>query len=214
MMRKNCIFSLLLLGIVLLSLWGCSSDEDELEDLAGTWEIVSINRKTPAEWLLPVIEVVLDMNNLILINPKTPAGRLLPGLAGEDVTTTVTVKKADIVFATNGSIFWNIDAEVEYGISGFFFKFVMDTEVKGTYTVSGATVSWAADASVDFDQLGLSNDYQQEFDSNMKQATERLEDILEEDLDVGLVSAIWELEADVLTLIEDDGDKTVLSREK
>ena len=197
-MRKNYVLSVLFLGLVLFGIGGCGGDEDELETLAGTWEIISINRETPAEWLLPVL--------------AGEDGSTITVLDRRYETTKVTVKKANILFAINGSMSWDIEAEVEYGLDGFFIKLTMDTEVTGTYTVSGATVSWAADASVDFDWLGVSKENQQAFDADMKQETRRIEQVLEEDFDVGLVSAIWKLEGNVLTLIEDDGDETVLSR--
>ena len=197
-MRKNYVLSVLFLGLVLFGIGGCGGDEDELESLTGTWEIISINRKTPAEWLLPVL--------------AGEDGSTINVLGRRYETTKVTIKKTNVVFAINGSMSWDIDAEVEYGLDGFFIKLTMDTKVTGTYTVSGSTVSWAAKASVDFDWVGVSKENQQAFDADMKQETRRVEQVLEEDFDVGLVSAIWKLEGDVLTLIEDDGDEAVLSR--
>ena len=68
-MRKNCVFSVRLLGGLLLGIGGCGDDADALETLTGTWSILSINRKTPAAWLLPVLA-----GEARFCRPNTPLG--------------------------------------------------------------------------------------------------------------------------------------------
>ena len=38
---------LLLCGLVSVGLLGCGGDDDPLEDLVGSWELIEIDRKTP-----------------------------------------------------------------------------------------------------------------------------------------------------------------------
>ena len=196
---------LLLCGVVSVGLLGCGGDDDPLEDLVGSWELIEIDRKTPEAYF-----------------------------QGAGDFGTVSEASMKLVFASDGSLYQEalllfsetepIDTEIRGLHVDLTIEMKLKMTVKGNYVVSGSTLEIisgdqvnsdvSVSVSYDVDTQGIPelealerelNEGARELEKEIeKDGARSLEQELREEFGLELITHTWHLENDLLTLTNGD----------
>ncbi len=161
-----------------------------------------------------VIAMLLSGLTLVVVlsgcggDADEPSAEDLVGTWGTVVPDDETTQWIEVVFAADSSLLWK--ARVEGQEDGLTFN--VDLAIQGTYAVSGSTLTLvheSADATVEFAFPLASIDVaREELDSLAKGLAAQTE----EDAELEDWNGTWGLEGDILTLTNDDGAETVLTK--
>lgn len=124
-MKKFLFFAIFLL---LLGIFGC--DRDASEVLVGTWELVTIDGKTPK------VHFQQDL---------------------ESQETNVLAAALKLVFAPDGSLFREVSLSLQVSMLGISLRIQMIVTVNGSYVVSSSTVEFISGDRVNI-EFNISSD--------------------------------------------------------
>lgn len=181
----------LLACLILLSLFSCAGDEaDPSEDLIGTWELVSIDGKTPKaafqeDW--------------------------------GDKETEVIAAAMKLVFVSDGSLFLEVSAtqleNMADLLSPIFLKMAFRFTMEGRYVLSGSTIEFIFSfdhLNIDIEDISVETPGHPELQQRLEQELDFQEVIQEleaegkseiaEESALVLETSTFDLEADILTL--------------
>ena len=188
-MLRNCFYQLLIF-FLLLGMLGCGGDEeDPVENLVGSWELITIDGKTPKE------DAQED---------------------DEDIEIRSAARK--YVFASDGSLFAEISMSFSFqqttlsAIPGFNVEYTINyrftVTINGNYVVSGSTLEFIigdrVNAEVDFSintgGIPELERLEQELKQWAQEWAQEFEQEFKQEWELKLETYTWELEEDLLTL--------------
>ena len=200
---------ILCLFLILLGIFGCGGDSEETSDdqdssknLVGTWELITIDGKTP----------------------KADAQKNL-----QSEETEVLALAAKIILASDGALFQEVSLTVrtliEVPPNPIYIRSRVRQTVEGRYVVSGSTIelirsgddmkvtthtSWESPGNIELkqqlEQDPDSEEFRQGFEAGLKDALEKNAD----DWALQLSTNTFDLEGDILTLT--NGSKQVYKK--